>query len=89
MKDSELLQTNDAMLWAKEFVRMKEAKNWTLGDMEEGLMVCWFANAMAAQEFSMRSNTTKKTCCHHAIDCASHNTPTEACNCDGWILDLP
>jgi hypothetical protein len=58
-------------------------------DEEEGLMVAWFANAMAAQELNMRSNATKKTRCHHAVDCASHNTPAEACTCDGWIMDLP
>lgn len=45
-----LLQTNNAMTWAEEFVRIKKEKGWTLEDIEEGLMVAWFANAMAAQE---------------------------------------
>ncbi len=52
MNSSELLQTNDAMVWAKEFVKTKKEMDWTLDDIDESLMVGWFANAMAAQEFS-------------------------------------
>ena len=45
-----LLQTNDAMVWAVEFVRTSKENNWTIEDIDEGLMVGWFANAMVAQE---------------------------------------
>ena len=47
-----LLETNDAAVWAKVFVEYKKENNWTLEDIDEGLMVGWFASAMAAQEFS-------------------------------------
>jgi len=50
MKETELLETNDAMLWATEFCNTKKKMGWTLEDIDEGLMVGWFANAMFAQE---------------------------------------
>ena len=50
-KKAELLETNDAMIWAKEFVKCKKKNVWTLKDIDEALMVGWFANAMVAQEF--------------------------------------
>lgn len=56
MKDTKLLQTNDAMVWAEEFVRIKKEQAWNLEDIEEGLMVAWFANAMVAQD--MATNRT-------------------------------
>jgi len=37
----------DAMAWAKSFVEHKEANGWTLEDIDEGLMVAWFANYWA------------------------------------------
>ena len=52
MKTSKLLETNDAMVCAKEFVECKKKNKWTLDDIDEALMVGWFANAMAAQEFA-------------------------------------
>lgn len=45
-----LLDTTDAVIWAKEFVRIKKEKNWTLDSIDEQLMISWFANAMFAQE---------------------------------------
>jgi hypothetical protein len=46
-----LLDTDDAMVWAEEFVRIFTGKvvgpDW---DLDEGLMVGWFANAMAVGE---------------------------------------
>jgi hypothetical protein len=45
-----LMQTNDAMVWAVEFVRTLKENNWTIEDIDEGLMVGWFANAMCAQK---------------------------------------
>ena len=57
-KASELLETNDAAIWAAEFERCKQKNNWTLDDIDESLMIGWFANAMAAQEF--KDNRGKK-----------------------------
>ena len=36
----------DAMLWAKAFVYTMKNNNWTPKDIDEGLMVGWFANAI-------------------------------------------
>ena len=44
-------RTTDAMKWAETFVDCKIKNNWELKDINEGLMVGWFANAMAAQEY--------------------------------------
>ena len=56
MEASELLQTNDAQVWAQEFMACRAKNGWSLEGIDEGLMIAWFANAMAAQEFAM-SNT--------------------------------
>lgn len=49
MEATELLQTTDAEVWADEFMRL-------FGDrpevIDKGLMIGWFANAMAAQEMA-------------------------------------
>lgn len=55
---SDLLRTNDAALWAEEFIRVKHEQNWTLDDIDFALMVGWIANAMAAQEFKMIDDQT-------------------------------
>ena len=55
MTESEMLQTNDALKWAEFFIESKDRMKWTLDDIDEGLMLAWFANAMAAQEFSEKS----------------------------------
>jgi hypothetical protein len=47
---SALLQSIDAMVWAEAIVETCKKMNWTLSDIDEGLMVGWFANAMFAQE---------------------------------------
>lgn len=46
MKEINLLKTTDAEIWAKEFVRIKDENNWTLEDIDEGLMISWFSNAI-------------------------------------------
>ena len=48
----DLLDTTDASLWAKEFVRYKVKNNWSIDDIDEGLMLAWFANAMFTQEMA-------------------------------------
>jgi len=39
---------DDAARWAECFVGAKNQNNWALGDIEEGLMIGWFANAIEA-----------------------------------------
>ena len=48
---TKLVHTGDAQVWAKEFVKYKNKCGWTLDDIDEGLMIGWFANAMCAAEF--------------------------------------
>ena len=38
----------DAQVWAKCFMETKEKNNWSIKDIDEGLMIGWFANAMMA-----------------------------------------
>lgn len=37
---------DDAMKWAEAFCQIKKARGWTLDEIDEGLMVGWFANAI-------------------------------------------
>ena len=62
MRVVDLLQTTDAMVWAKEFVRICKTAGWTLEDIDKGLMVGWFANAMGAQEMADRRNAKSMRC---------------------------
>lgn len=32
--------------WAEAFCQIKKARGWTLDEIDEGLMVAWFANAI-------------------------------------------
>ena len=63
MTSAELLETNDAMVWAKEFVAIKKYMKWTIDEIDEGLMAAWFSNAMAAQEFKDRQRRHKGSSC--------------------------
>jgi len=38
----------DAQMWAKYFIKIKEKNNWKIEDIDEELMLGWFANAMMA-----------------------------------------
>ena len=49
-----LLTTTDAKIWAEEFIRIKKEQHWSLEDIDEDLMIAWFANAMCAQMDSDR-----------------------------------
>ena len=51
MSATNLLETTDAMIWATEFILIAEQNDWTLNDIDESLMISWFANAFCAQEF--------------------------------------
>jgi hypothetical protein len=51
-----LLETNDAHIWAQEFVLYN--RDYLQPDIDwEGLMIGWFANAMAAQEYVDKKET--------------------------------
>ena len=41
--------TTDAQIWAEEFMRHKTKNQWALQDIDEGLMLAWFANCLCAQ----------------------------------------
>lgn len=47
LQAAKLLETNDAMVWAEEFMKNFGDK---LDQIDQDLMVGWFANAFAAQE---------------------------------------
>lgn len=48
MREGELLNAlgDDAMKWAIAFVQIAKANKWTIDNLDEGLMVAWFANAI-------------------------------------------
>ena len=44
--DAEYLMKNyctDAQKWAKSFIQTKIENKWTIDDIDEGLMISWFA----------------------------------------------
>jgi hypothetical protein len=49
MSEVKLAETTDASVWAAEFMRTKKEQGWTLEEIDEDLMLGWFANAMCAQ----------------------------------------
>ena len=48
MSDPDLLAYcgADASKWAEAFCRIKEARGWSAADINEGLMIGWFANVI-------------------------------------------
>ena len=48
----------DAKAWAKYFIHKKEEKNWRIEDIDEPLMLAWFANAMMAMHDHLKSQRT-------------------------------
>jgi len=46
--DMSIHSNPDASDWAKFFMECKERNEWTLEQIDEGLMISWFANAMMA-----------------------------------------
>ncbi len=50
MSDLKVRKGNKAQAkyWAEWFVETKKTQNWSLSDIDEGLMITWFANAMMA-----------------------------------------
>lgn len=49
----DLLSTTDAMVWAETFMEIWDDR---LDEIDVGLMLCWFANAMAAQEMELNKS---------------------------------
>ena len=61
VKPVDLLGTMDAMIWAREFVRIFRGKACGDGEpIDEGLMVGWFANAMVTGEAFGRKCTERE-----------------------------
>lgn len=50
MTEEEWPNTDDAQKWAQAFVQHKKQNNWTLEDIDEGLLIGWFANAIEHSE---------------------------------------
>ena len=46
--DMNIHSNPDASAWAKFFMKKKLENNWTIEQIDEGLMLCYFANAMMA-----------------------------------------
>ena len=48
LSDAELIDYcgDDARRWAEAFCRIKERQGWSPDDIDEGLMIGWFANAI-------------------------------------------
>jgi hypothetical protein len=59
-RDDSFSETTDAMRWADEFVSRFKGHTVAAGDIDEGLMVGWFANAFAAQESADRRDAPLK-----------------------------
>ena len=47
--DMKIHSNPDAQAWAKFFIQTKEKASWQIEDIDESLMLGWFANAMMAQ----------------------------------------
>jgi hypothetical protein len=49
-----LHETVDALVWAETFVKYKKDCGWDLDDIDEELMLGWFANCMYATEMDLK-----------------------------------
>lgn len=61
MDGIKLHETDDAQIWAKEFIRIKNENNWSTSDIDESLMICWFANAIETAK-DLQSCMTYSNC---------------------------
>jgi hypothetical protein len=53
--DMKIHSNPNAQAWAKFFIHTKDKKSWRLEDIDESLMLGWFANAMMAMHDSQRT----------------------------------
>jgi hypothetical protein len=56
--DMKIHSNPDAQAWAKFFIHTKEKASWQLEDIDEALMLGWFANAMMAMHDHLKSQRT-------------------------------
>ena len=56
--DMKIHSNPDAQAWAKFFIQTKEEKNLRIEDIDESLMLAWFANAMMAMHDHLKSQRT-------------------------------
>tara|TARA_R110000868_G_scaffold153798_1_gene379682 strand:- start:601 stop:909 length:309 start_codon:yes stop_codon:yes gene_type:complete len=56
--DIKIHNNPDAQAWAKFFIQTKEEKSWRIEDIDEPLMLAWFANAMMAVHDHIKSQRT-------------------------------
>lgn len=62
--DRSIHSNPDAQAWAKLFMESKAKNNWTMEQIDESLMIGWFANAMMAMHdhiYQTKSVTEKKS----------------------------
>ena len=52
-------QSTDAMVWAEAFQEHKARNQWSIDDIDEGLMVGWFANAMETMSATLKSEVAR------------------------------
>lgn len=48
MEENSWQQSMDAVVWAQKFMEYKKRMRWTHADIDESLMIGWFANAIMA-----------------------------------------
>ncbi len=51
-------QCTEGQLWAKSFMDTKKKMNWKDEDIDEGLMIAWFANAIVVAEDKIHNTAT-------------------------------
>jgi hypothetical protein len=56
--DMKIHSNPDAQAWAKFFIHTKEKASWQIEDIDESLMLAWFANAMMAMHDHLKSQRT-------------------------------
>jgi len=56
--DMKIHSNPDAQAWAKFFIQTKKKANWQIEDIDESLMLAWFANAMMAMNDYLKSQRT-------------------------------
>ena len=56
--DMKIHSNPDAKAWAKFFIQTKKEGSWQIEDIDESLMLAWFANAMMAMHDHLKSQRT-------------------------------
>ena len=58
--DMKIHSNPDAQAWAKFFIQTKKEASWQIEDIDESLMLGWFANAMMAMHDHLKSQRTEQ-----------------------------